>query len=92
MNGTLIKLGLIDSPLSLLFNETGTVIGMVHIMLPFFVLPVFGVIRAFDWGLLQAAASLGAPQVSSSSSSCRYRFQACLPARCSYLSNALAST
>jgi putative spermidine/putrescine transport system permease protein/spermidine/putrescine transport system permease protein len=64
VNGALIKLGLIDSPLSLLFNETGAVIGMVHIMLPFFVLPVFGVIRAFDWGLLQAAASLGAPPVS----------------------------
>lgn len=64
VNGALIKLGLIDSPLSLLFNETGTVIGMVHIMLPFFVLPVYGVIRAFDWGLLQAAASLGAPPVS----------------------------
>jgi putative spermidine/putrescine transport system permease protein/spermidine/putrescine transport system permease protein len=37
------------------------VIGMVHIMLPFFILPLYSVIRSFDWTLMDAAAGLGAP-------------------------------
>jgi len=51
-------------PLDLLFNEIGTVIGMVHVMLPFFVLPLYSVAKSFDWTLTQAASSLGAPPVS----------------------------
>jgi putative spermidine/putrescine transport system permease protein/spermidine/putrescine transport system permease protein len=64
VNATVLWLGLSSKPLDLLFNETATVIGMVHIMLPFFVLPLYSVIRGFDWRLVQAAASLGAPPVS----------------------------
>jgi len=64
VNQTLMWLGLVDQPVSLLFNETGSIIGMVHIMLPFFILPVYAVIRSFDWRLLEAASSLGAPPVS----------------------------
>ncbi len=64
INSALMTLGVTDGPVSLLFNETGTIIGMVHIMLPFFVLPVYAVIRSFDWTLMQAASSLGAPPAS----------------------------
>jgi len=53
-----------SKPLELVFNETGTVIGMVHVMLPFFILPLYSVIRSFDWSLIQAASSLGAPPIS----------------------------
>ena len=55
-----IKLGLWDQPLALVHNLTGTLIGMVHIMLPFLVLPVYGSMRAIDRDYLKAAASLGA--------------------------------
>lgn len=55
-----MKLGLWDSPLSLVHNLTGTLIGMVHIMLPFLVLPAYGAMQAVDKDCLKAAASLGA--------------------------------
>ena len=54
------QLGWWDEPLALVHNLTGTLIGMVHIMLPFLVLPVLGAMRAIDGDFLKAAASLGA--------------------------------
>jgi len=55
-----IKLGLWDEPLALVHNLSGTLIGMVHIMLPFLVLPVLGAMRSIDGDYLKAAANLGA--------------------------------
>jgi ABC-type spermidine/putrescine transport system permease subunit I len=55
-----IALGWWDEPLALVHNLTGTLIGMVHIMLPFMVLPLLGAMRAIDAELLKAAANLGA--------------------------------
>jgi len=46
-------------------NLTGTLIGMVHIMLPFLVLPLYGSMRALDRDLLKAASNLGASPVRS---------------------------
>lgn len=58
-----MKLGLWDEPLALVNNLNGTLIGMVHIMLPFLVLPVYGSMRAIDRDFLRAAANLGASPV-----------------------------
>ena len=44
-------------------NQTGTVIGMVHIMLPFLVLPLCATMRSIDRDALKAAAILGASPV-----------------------------
>jgi putative spermidine/putrescine transport system permease protein/spermidine/putrescine transport system permease protein len=55
-----IELGLWDEPLALVHNLSGTLIGMVHIMLPFLVLPVYGSMRAIDRDYVKAAANLGA--------------------------------
>lgn len=55
-----LAMGLWDEPLALVHNLTGTLIGMVHIMLPFLVLPLLGAMRAIDMSLLKAASSLGA--------------------------------
>ncbi|MCC6469490.1 MAG: ABC transporter permease [Alphaproteobacteria bacterium] len=55
-----IKLGLWEQPLALVHNLNGTLIGMVHIMLPFLILPVYGSMRAIDRDYLKAAANLGA--------------------------------
>jgi putative spermidine/putrescine transport system permease protein/spermidine/putrescine transport system permease protein len=55
-----IRLGWWDEPLALVHNLTGTLIGMVHIMLPFLVLPLLGAMRAIDADYQKAAANLGA--------------------------------
>lgn len=55
-----IQLGLWSEPLPLVNNLTGTLIGMVHIMLPFIVLPLYSSMRTIDPSLIQAAANLGA--------------------------------
>lgn len=62
VNSTLMSLGLIDEPLNLVYNMSGVVIGMVHIMLPFMVLPLYATMRSIDPGLMRAAISLGAPR------------------------------
>ena len=55
-----MRLGLWDEPLALVHNLAGTLIGMVHIMLPFLVLPVLGTMRSIDQDYVKAAANLGA--------------------------------
>jgi putative spermidine/putrescine transport system permease protein/spermidine/putrescine transport system permease protein len=55
-----MTLGLWQEPLRLVHNMNGTVIGMVHIMLPFLILPVYGGMRAINRDYLKAAANLGA--------------------------------
>lgn len=54
-----IWLGLWDEPLQLVRNRTGVYIAMVHIMLPFMVLPLFSVMKGISPYHLKAAASLG---------------------------------
>jgi putative spermidine/putrescine transport system permease protein len=60
INQTLTALGLITQPLKLMYNETGIVIGLVHIYVPFMVLTLTGVIGRIDERLEQAAENLGA--------------------------------
>tara|TARA_B100001093_G_C26420999_1_gene839801 strand:- start:82 stop:537 length:456 start_codon:yes stop_codon:yes gene_type:complete len=55
-----MELGLLDAPLKLVHNLNGTLIGMVHIMLPFMILPLYASMRRIDRGLVQASANLGA--------------------------------
>ena len=64
INTTLMKWGVIDAPLQLVHNFTGTAIGMLHIMLPFLVLPLYANMKALDRDYVRAAASLGASPVS----------------------------
>ena len=59
VNTGLDALGLIDRPLPLVHNMTGVVIGMVHIMLPFLIMPLFSSMKAIDGNLMRAAANLG---------------------------------
>lgn len=60
INEGLMGLGLTDAPLNLVYNFTGTMIGMVHYMLPLFVLPVYGAMRDICPNTVRAAASMGA--------------------------------
>jgi putative spermidine/putrescine transport system permease protein len=60
INDVLQTLGLIDSPLALIFNRTGVIIAMTHVLLPFMVLPIYSVLITIPKNLMPAAASLGA--------------------------------
>jgi putative spermidine/putrescine transport system permease protein len=60
VNQLLRAVGLTRTPLPLVYNELGVYIGMVHILLPFMVLSLYGVMRGIDPALLRAAANLGA--------------------------------
>jgi putative spermidine/putrescine transport system permease protein len=59
VNKSLLSTGIIDQPLYLVHNETGTIIGMVHVLLPLLVLPLYANMKRMDMGLMRAAASLG---------------------------------
>jgi putative spermidine/putrescine transport system permease protein len=65
VNQTLLGLGLTDSPLTLVHNRVGVLIGMVHILLPFMVLPLYSVMTRIDAAYMHAASSLGASPVRS---------------------------
>ena len=60
LNSALMAWGLVDEPLSLVRNETGVLIGMVHVMVPYAVLTLYANMRGIDGGLVSAARSLGA--------------------------------
>jgi len=59
VNHALMDLHLISSPLALLFNRTGVVIAMTHILLPFMILPLYSVMKSVPPTYLRAAVSLG---------------------------------
>jgi len=59
VNHALIDLHLINAPLALLFNRTGVIIAMVHILLPFMILPLYSVMKSVPPTYLRAAVSLG---------------------------------
>ncbi len=58
---TLIALGVIDAPISLLHNLPAVLVGMVHVLMPYMVFPVYAVMQRIDPNLMQAAFGLGAP-------------------------------
>jgi ABC-type spermidine/putrescine transport system permease subunit I len=60
INTWLKDAGLISEPLPLVHNTFGTVIGMIHVMLPFLILPLYASMRAIDPVYMRAAANCGA--------------------------------
>jgi putative spermidine/putrescine transport system permease protein len=62
LNDTLVWLGAVDdqSRLDLIFNATGTVVAMTHILLPFMILPLYSVMKTIPPSYVRAAKSLGA--------------------------------
>ncbi|HEY3835364.1 MAG TPA: ABC transporter permease [Bryobacteraceae bacterium] len=59
INTVLTKLGLIHSPLPLLYNDGAVLLGLVYAYLPFMVLPLYATLERIDPSLLEAAADLG---------------------------------
>ena len=60
INNFAIDLGLWEAPIKLAHNLNGTLIGMIHIMLPFMVLPLYAAMQRIDRQTIQAASNLGA--------------------------------
>ena len=60
INRLLIDAGIVSDPLPLLHNFSGVLIGMVHVLLPYMVLPIYGAVRKVDPAIPAAAAGLGA--------------------------------
>jgi ABC-type spermidine/putrescine transport system permease subunit I len=60
INRALKEIGVIDQPLALLFNSTGELIGMVHVLLPYAILPLYAAMSRIDPRLLLASDGLGA--------------------------------
>jgi putative spermidine/putrescine transport system permease protein len=63
INRTLIDMGMIETGLQLMNNRLGVTIALVHVFLPFMILPLVGVIQAIDPSLEEAARSLGASRL-----------------------------
>jgi putative spermidine/putrescine transport system permease protein len=59
VNSALMSLSIIGQPLELLFNRTGVIISMTHILLPFMILPLYSVMKSVPPTYLRAAVSLG---------------------------------
>lgn len=60
LNTVLLKLHLINTPLSLLYTNFAVIIGLVYNLFPFMVLPIFNNMERFDFRLVEAAKDLGA--------------------------------
>jgi spermidine/putrescine transport system permease protein len=60
INTLLLNIGLINEPLQLMYNNTAVMIGMLYMMFPFMVLPLYASIEKLDMNILEAAEDLGA--------------------------------
>jgi putative spermidine/putrescine transport system permease protein len=60
INNFLIATGLIAQPLPLLNTRLAVCVAMVHVLLPFMVLPIYSTLKSLDWRLIRAAEGLGA--------------------------------
>ncbi|NNE82091.1 MAG: ABC transporter permease [Silicimonas sp.] len=62
INDVLVWIGIVadDSRLQLINNQTGTIIAMTHILLPFMILPLYSVMKTIPLSYVRAAKSLGA--------------------------------
>jgi len=59
VNGALEAVGVIDEPLKLVYNGFGVYVGMMHVMLPYMVLPLYNNLKRIDLRLVAAAESMG---------------------------------
>ncbi|MCK5600970.1 ABC transporter permease [Candidatus Pacearchaeota archaeon] len=60
INSTFLKLGLISTPLDLLYNTFSVTVGMIHFLLPFMIFPLYSVMTGIDKNTVRAAYILGA--------------------------------
>ena len=64
INSALLNLNIINSPLNLMYNNLGIIIGMTYTLLPFMILPLSSSVFKIDESLIEAAKDLGAGPIS----------------------------
>jgi len=60
LNSVFLSLGIVHEPLKMIFNRFAVYVAMVHVLLPFMVLPLYSVMRGIPPSYVRAASSLGA--------------------------------
>src|SRR4026209_2042968 len=60
LNSLFLSLGIVKEPLKMIFNRFAVYVAMVHVLLPFMVLPLYSVMRSIPPTYVRAASSLGA--------------------------------
>lgn len=60
LNNLLLDLGLIETPLKLLYTETAVVLGILYTLLPFAVIPIYTALLTLDLDMVRASESMGA--------------------------------
>ncbi|QFI54760.1 spermidine/putrescine ABC transporter permease PotB [Aeromonas simiae] len=60
VNSLLLDLGLIERPIQMMYTEFAVIIGLVYVLLPFMILPLYSAMEKLDLRLLEAAQDLGA--------------------------------
>ena len=60
LNDAALALGLWDERVQLVYNRIGTYVAMVHILIPYAALPLFGIMKGIDPNHMRAASALGA--------------------------------
>ena len=62
LNNIMVALGILseDGRIEMIYNRTGTIIAMVHILLPFMILPLYSVMKTIKPHYMRAAISMGA--------------------------------
>ncbi|MCG9631033.1 MULTISPECIES: spermidine/putrescine ABC transporter permease PotB [Vibrio] len=60
LNKSLMALEIIDKPMRIMYTETAVMIGLVYILLPFMILPLYSAIEKLDDTYIEAAKDLGA--------------------------------
>ena len=63
INSGLISLGIINKPLTLMYNNFGIIIGMIYTLLPFMILPVYSAVSKVDNSIIEASYDLGASKI-----------------------------
>ncbi|HTP99083.1 MAG TPA: ABC transporter permease [Casimicrobiaceae bacterium] len=61
VNALLQSMHVVDAPLTMIFTRFAVYVAMVHVLLPFAILPLYSVMKGIDPVYMRAAASLGAP-------------------------------
>jgi len=60
INRSLLFLGLVDTPIKIMYTDLAVTLGLVYLMLPFMVLPLYANLEKFDYRLVEVSRDLGA--------------------------------
>ena len=63
LNQSLLALDIIEKPIRLMYTETAVMIGLVYVLLPFMILPLYSAIEKLDSTYIEAARDLGANKI-----------------------------